>query len=77
MEPVDWLPLGAEVISRDGIAVGQAKAVAGPYFQVDVPMQPDYWLPMDAIAQVTEKRISLNVEFLELDALASPEPRSA
>jgi hypothetical protein len=74
---MDDLVLGAEVISRDGMYVGTAKAVDGPYFKVNAAMQPDYWLSMDTIASVTPNRIALNFDADRLGDFALPVPRAA
>jgi len=40
--------IGQPVYSADGSELGTVKEVRGAYFKVDAPMQPDYWLRMDA-----------------------------
>lgn len=53
--------VGAEVLSSDGEKVGEVKEVSGICFKVDAPMQPDYWLAHDCIADVSGDVVRLNV----------------
>ncbi len=43
------LAVNTPVYSSDGEELGKVKEIRGRYFKVDAPMQPDYWLGMDAI----------------------------
>jgi hypothetical protein len=76
-EPTDDQVIGSEVISRDGMYLGTAKAVEGYYFKLDAAMQPDYWLSMDTIASVIPNRIALNFDADRLADFALSVPRAA
>lgn len=43
--------VGAPVMTADGEQLGTVKELRGTFFKVDAPMQPDYWLRMDAVRQ--------------------------
>ncbi len=53
------LPIGAEVFTSDNDKLGTVREIQGHYFKIDVPMQPDYWLPMDCIGSVSGDRVHL------------------
>ncbi|MEO6398127.1 MAG: PRC-barrel domain-containing protein, partial [Tepidiformaceae bacterium] len=40
---------GAEIYTMDGEKLGTVKAVRAECFQVDAPMQRDYWLRADCV----------------------------
>ena len=45
------LTTGAEVYTTDGEKLGTVKTLRGDCFQVDAPMQRDYWLLTDCVAE--------------------------
>jgi hypothetical protein len=54
------VPIGAEIFTSDGDNLGTVREIHGPYFKVDVPMQPDYWLPMASISSGAGNRVVLS-----------------
>jgi hypothetical protein len=58
-ETASGLMAGAPVLTRDGHRLGTVKETRGPYFKVDAPMQPDYWLSLEQIATVDRGMIGL------------------
>ena len=40
---------GTEVFTTDGQSLGTVKTVRGDQFEVNAPMQMDYWLPCDCV----------------------------
>ena len=59
LDPVHAIPVGAPVHTEDGEQIGRVKEVDGAFFKVDAPMQPDYWLPRDALLSYTAERVTL------------------
>jgi hypothetical protein len=51
--------VGQEIYTHDGDHIGKVKEVHGDRFKVDAPMQPDYWLPTNAIGQPAGDRLTL------------------
>jgi len=41
--------IGDDVYTSDGDKLGKVKEVRGVHFQVDAPMQPDYWLGTECV----------------------------
>ena len=53
--------VGAPVVTADGDRIGKVKEVSGDCFKIDAPMQPDYWLGSDTIANVSGGEITLSL----------------
>ena len=51
--------VGAPVIAQDGDQLGTVKEVRGTFFKVDAPMQPDFWLRTDCVAQSSSGEVRL------------------
>jgi hypothetical protein len=52
--------IGARVLTADGDELGKVKEISGSCFKVDAPMQPDYWLATDCIADGTGSDVTLS-----------------
>jgi hypothetical protein len=52
---------GTPVFTSDGDELGKVKETSGGCFKVDVTMQPDFWLGMDAVSEVTTSRVLLSI----------------
>ena len=66
--------IGAPVFTQDGEEVGSVKEVRGRYFKVDVPMAPDYWLPLDAVRGNESGRVTLSANRDRLDGMKVGDP---
>ena len=53
--------VGARVTTADGDELGTVKEVSGGCFKVDAPMQPDYWLASDCIADAAAGGVRLRI----------------
>lgn len=69
--------IGVEVFTTDGDRLGMASEVQGRYFKVDAPMQPDYWLDFDTIANRMGDRITLMFHHDRLGDYQLRDPRAA
>jgi rRNA processing protein Gar1 len=52
--------LGARVVTSDGEQLGKIKEISGDCFQIDAPLQTDYWLASDTISSTLAGEILLN-----------------
>ena len=50
MHPLVSVSTGQDVYTAAGDKLGTVKDIAGTAFKVDASMQPDYWLPITAVA---------------------------
>jgi hypothetical protein len=48
-------------MTADGNELGAVKETMGGCFKIDAPMQPDYWLGIDTIADGTGGVVRLNI----------------
>jgi hypothetical protein len=64
---------GAHVYTRDGDHLGTVGEVRGDAFKVSASMQPDYWLDMDCIAQVSGDHVTLGLDRHELSRAGAAE----
>jgi hypothetical protein len=60
---------GMAVIGSDMQRVGQVCSVRDTDFGVDRPLQPDVYVPFDAIAEVTDDAVVLTITAAEADDL--------
>jgi hypothetical protein len=58
---------GMAVIGSDMQRVGQVRSVRDTDFGVDRPLQPDVYVPFDAIAEVTDDAVMLTMMAAEVD----------
>jgi len=58
--------VGARVRSSDGHDLGEVKDIVGPYFKVDAPMAPDYWLPRSVVRSAGQSELVLDITQEEL-----------
>jgi hypothetical protein len=58
---------GMAVIGSDMQRVGQVSSVRDTDFGVDRPLQPDVYVPFDAIAEVTDDAVVLTMMAAEVD----------
>ena len=58
---------GMAVISSDRQHVGQVSSIRDSDFGVDRPLQPDVYVPFDAIAEVTDDTVVLTITAAEID----------
>ena len=58
---------GMVVIGADMQRVGQVSSVRDTDFGVDRPLQPDVYVPFDAIAEVTDDAVMLTITAAEID----------
>lgn len=61
------LPIDCLVFSADGHQLGKIKEVREPFFKVDAPMAPDYWISRACVAGPRANGIVLLVERDDLD----------
>lgn len=54
--------VGARVMTADGQDAGTVKEIVGPFFKVDAPMAPDYWLPASLVRDHDESSITLGAD---------------
>jgi hypothetical protein len=71
------LPMGAEVFTSDGDKIGEVAEIRGSAFKVDVAMQPDYWLPLNAVSSSAGNRVVLTFHKDHLGDYKMDEPRAA
>jgi hypothetical protein len=69
--------IGCQVMSTDGEELGTVKQVEGDVFEVDAPAQPNFWLPMSAIASRMGQRVTLIFQQESLDHYRSEPPLAA
>ncbi len=70
-------PIDAEIYTSDGDRLGTVREIEGRSFKVDAPMQPDYWLPIDAVSSVTGNRVLLSFPKDRLGDHKADAPRAA
>jgi Uncharacterized protein conserved in bacteria (DUF2171) len=58
---------GMAVIGSDMKRVGQVSSIRTTDFGVDRPLQPDVYVPFDAIAEVTDDAVVLTITAAEID----------
>jgi hypothetical protein len=58
---------GMAVIGSDMQRVGQVSGIRDTDFGVDRPLQPDVYVPFDAIAEVTDDAVVLTITAAEID----------
>jgi hypothetical protein len=58
---------GMAVIGSDMQRVGQVSSICDTDFGVDRPLQPDVYVPFDAIAEVTDDAVVLTITAAEID----------
>ena len=68
------LPMDGVVWTADDKQVGTVKAVTPDFFAVDVPLAPDYWLPVGLVTTVGVSAVRLRVPKGELAAYQVKEP---
>ena len=63
MSELGRLVAGMDVLSSDGYRLGLLKSISTErgYFQVDCPMAPDYYVPVEAVASVDAHCVHLRV----------------
>jgi len=59
MNRMETPKVGTKVLTLDGDDLGKVKEISGDCFKVDAPMQPDYWLGVDMIADATPTEVHL------------------
>jgi len=69
--------MGDEVWTMDGEKLGTVKEIRGDHFKVDVPMQPDYWLPTSCISTTGTGRVTVNFHHDHLGDWKRDEPMAA
>ena len=58
---------GMAVLGSDMQRVGQVSSIRDSDFGVDRPLQPDVYVPFDAIAEVTDHAVVLRITAAEID----------
>ena len=58
---------GMAVIGSDMQRVGQVSSIRDIDFGLDRPLQPDVYVPFDAIAEVTDDAVVLTITAAEID----------
>jgi hypothetical protein len=68
------VPIDADVFTRDHDKLGTVKEIRNGCFKVDVPMQPDYWLPLSCVSTMTGTEVVLTFtkDHLDDSKLSSP-----
>ena len=61
------LMAGMAVIGSDMQRVGQVSSIRDSDFAVDRPLQPDVYVPFNAIAEVTDDAVVLTITAAEID----------
>jgi hypothetical protein len=56
------IPLGCPVYTSDGDKLGTVKEVRDGAFKIDAHMQPDYWLPLSAVASSMTDRLTTSFD---------------
>ena len=54
--------VGARVMTADGQDAGTVKEIVGPFFKVNAPMAPDYWLPASLVREYDQSSITLGAD---------------
>lgn len=60
--------VGAPVVTRDGDRLGTVKELHGPYFKVDAPNRPDFWLQLTWADRDADGNVRLEFTHDELHA---------
>ena len=60
------ITVGAEVVTADGHKLGTVKTVRESAFEVDAPMQFNYWLEATLVKEALAERLTLNFAEAEL-----------
>jgi hypothetical protein len=58
MDTFDFI-VGTKVQSSDAQQLGTVKEIVGPYFKVDAPMSPDYWLATSSVRSANQETLVL------------------
>jgi hypothetical protein len=66
--------VGMHVVGTDGKEVGKVKEVRDKDFLIDRPMRRDVYAPLDAIQNVTDDTVTLNVSSDRVDNMNWPKP---
>ena len=66
--------VGMHVAGTDGKEVGKVKEVRDKDFLIDRPMRRDVYAPLDAIQNVTDDTVTLNVSSDQVDNMNWPKP---
>ena len=74
---IEDVPLESEVFTSDDDKIGEVKEVRGRAFKVSAAMQPDYWLPLDAVSTCNSRRVTLTFDKDHLGDYKMDEPRAA
>ena len=64
--------IGAIVVTADGEELGRVKQIAGACFEVDAPLQPDYWLAPDVIDVATPETVQLLLTRRDIASVIEP-----
>jgi hypothetical protein len=68
------LPVDGVVWTVDNEELGTVKAVTPYFFHVDVPLAPDYWLPIGLVTAVEGSAVRLRIPKEELPAYQVQDP---
>ncbi|MFN8555956.1 MAG: hypothetical protein U0531_00900 [Dehalococcoidia bacterium] len=68
------VPIGAEVITRDGDGLGTVKEIQGGYFKVAASLRPDYWLQLITARVDGAGRVVMEFDKDDLDRYRVIEP---
>jgi hypothetical protein len=68
------ISIGASVFTADGKELGTVKEVSQQCFKVDAPMEPDYWLADDCIAEKSTERVDLLLTNEDLERVVQVGP---
>src|SRR5262249_55920687 len=71
------LETSQHIYTRDGDHLGKVKELRGRFFKGDAPMQPDYWLPIDAVAESSGDKVTLASEKHQLGDYKVKKPDDA
>ncbi len=66
--------VGAEVVTADGQTLGKVKTVQESAFQVDAPMQFDYWLEATLVKTADAARLELTFNEADLGGYKMDRP---
>ncbi|MGE0135247.1 MAG: hypothetical protein AB7L91_12640 [Dehalococcoidia bacterium] len=66
--------VGAEVVTADGQTLGKVKTVQPSAFEVDAPMQFDYWLQSSLVRDASAERLALTFNEADLGGYKMDRP---